>query len=151
MAALAAAFVDNHAVVQSNMDQSALFPEDGLVTDSFALATANAFGFSRLDQVYSARYEWEGTTAIAFVSHRASLAEAATLADAYVDFLIEYDAQVLSDPPINDQMYLLDVFGTFEIVFHQGNYLAGVHEADNLERGMALARQLKDNLKGATR
>ena len=151
MEALAAAFVDHHPVSQSHRDETTVFPRKGLVADSISLTTANAFGFSRLDQVYSADYQWQDIAATAFVSQRANPAEAQALARAYVDFLIEYDAQALTDRRLDGQMRLLDVFGTFEIVFHQGAYLAGVHEAEDLERAMALARQLKDNLTGAAK
>lgn len=151
MEALAAAFVDHHPVSQSHRDETTVFPRNGLVADSISLTTANAFGFSRLDQVYSADYQWQNQAATAFVSLRANPAEAQALARAYVDFLIEYDARALADPRLDGQIHLLDVFGTFEIVFHQGAYLAGVHEAEDLERAMALARQLKDNLTGAAK
>jgi hypothetical protein len=148
METLAKAFVDHHPASQTHQDESTLFPQSGLVAQSISLTTANAFGFHRLDQVYSARYRWWDGEAGAFLSQRQSPVEAAQLARAYVDFLIEYDAQPLSDPQLDKNMYLLDIYGTFEIVFHWGSFLAGVHEADNLKRGMALARRLKANLQG---
>ena len=44
---------------------------------------------------------------------------------------------------------LLQIMGTFELIFSHTNMLAGVHEAEDKEAAEKLALMLKRNLQGA--
>jgi len=69
-----------------------LFPADGLVAGSLNLQAANAFGFDRLDNVFTARYAAGAGQATVFLSRRQSGQNAADLAVAYAGFLKDYGA-----------------------------------------------------------
>jgi hypothetical protein len=146
---LARAFVQAHPATQAAVDERALFPKEGLTADSISLTPANAFGFERLDRIYTADYAANSHHAMAFLSRRASAAEAAELAGAYADYLLTYGGQKVQAPEGAPPVTIIAILDQYEIVLHQGELLAGVHEADDLAYGLALAAKLYANL-GAT-
>lgn len=106
------------------------FPAAGLDPDSVRLLRDSVFGFSRLDDVTIGGYTLDGAAASAFWSERASPEEAATLAGAYVAFLLANGATRGAADAGVPGATVLDVLGTTEIVASAGNVLLGVHEAD---------------------
>jgi hypothetical protein len=146
---LARAFIQAHPVAQAAVDERALFPKEGLAADSIALTPANAFGFERLDRIFTADYAGDGHRAMAFLSRRASAQEAADLAGAYADYLLTYGGQRVQAPEGAAPVTVIAILDQYEIVFQRGDLLAGVHEADDLAYGLALATKLYANL-GAT-
>ena len=149
MEALARAFVAAHPVRAAAPDERALFPDAGRVADSVALTAANAFGFDRFDQMYTARYLQAGEEATAFLSRRASAAQAAELARAFADFLTTYGGSVASAAStVVPEMQVIEVLGRFDAVFSRGAYLAGVHDAASAQQAVALAEALYHNLNG---
>ncbi|MFZ1986903.1 MAG: DUF6599 family protein, partial [Desulfatitalea sp.] len=135
MTALAQRFVDEHPVAAAVTDERALFPEDGRVADTIALTPANVFGCDRLDRVFTAAYRFNGQTATAFLSRRASAAEAAELAGAYADYLLTYGGWKITAPDGAPAVTIIEILDQYEIVFHRGDLLAGVHEAGDLTYG----------------
>ncbi|MBI5896115.1 MAG: hypothetical protein HZB24_08990 [Desulfobacterales bacterium] len=146
MSELARAFIEDHPIAQAAMDERALFPKEGLAADSIALTPTNAFGFERLDRIFTADYAADGHRAAAFISRRTSAAEAAELARAYVDYLLTYGGQKMPAPDGAPPVTIIAILDQFEIVFHQGGLLAGVHEADDLTYGLALAAKVYSNV-----
>lgn len=126
-----------------------LFPMAGFSPDSLQLIAVNAFGFEQLDQVYTAEYLIDATPLTAFVSPRPTPEAASALALEYRQTLASYGAQVVEAPPPVAGAGVLRFFDTYEIVFSQGRYLAGVHEAGSLEAAAELARKLAGHLQGA--
>ncbi|MBI5550915.1 MAG: hypothetical protein HY911_05350 [Desulfobacterales bacterium] len=146
---LARTFIQAHPVAQSAADERALFPKEGLAADSIALTSANAFGFERLDRIFTADYAADGHRAMAFLSRRASAQEAADLAGAYADYLLTYGGQRVQAPEGAPPVTVIAILDQYEIVFQRGDLLAGVHEANDLAYGLALATKLYAN-PGAT-
>jgi hypothetical protein len=147
MTALARAFVDKHLAESVGMDERSLLPEKGRVADSITLTASDAFGFEGFDRIYSARYEWEGRTAMAYLSRRASAEEAANLVEEYVQFLLTYGGGPVDPPDGAPPVRIIEILGFVQIVFSQGEFLAGVHEAEDLAQGLALAARLYRNVK----
>ncbi|MEK7474426.1 MAG: DUF6599 family protein [Candidatus Coatesbacteria bacterium] len=112
-----------------DLGEAGLFPAEGLIPASVSLTTANAFSFSRFDNVFSARYRDGGETLTLFLSRRASPREAAGLSDAYREFLVELDAKEAEAPA---GMWLVELDGSFEGGFSTGRLLGGVHQAASL-------------------
>ncbi len=146
MADLARAFVADHPVSRAAKDERTLFPEEGLVADTIALTPTNAFGLVGLDRVFTADYVGDGHRAMAFISRRATDSEASGLAGAYTDYLLTYGGQKVSAPEGAPPVTIIAILDQYEIVFHHGDLLAGVHEADDLSYGLALAVRLYKNL-----
>jgi hypothetical protein len=133
------------------MSEFALFPKDSLIPDSIALLAENVFGFSDLNNTFVARYRVSGNELTAFISQRQSAPEAQSAALAYRQFLVENGGvDVPMDTAIPDAQ-LVKIFDTFELVFVQGSFLAGVHEAESKDLAEQLALNLKDALSEAAK
>lgn len=149
MKLLAENFIHNTATETVTIQERSLFPEQGLVTDSISLISSDAFGFDRLDKVYTAEYEIKDYQMMAFLSRRQESREAQELASAYGKFLATFGGQTLeADMPIKDAR-LVEILETYEVIFYYGPFIAGVREADNKELALKLAGQLYEKLKGS--
>lgn len=127
-----------------------LFPTKDRVTDSLALIAKDAFGFNRLDQIYTAQYQRSETEITLFVSARVSAKEAEDLVGAYGDFLIEFGGtEVNPQPvPVPQGFLVIDILDSFEIVFSKGPYLAGVHMAEEMNTALEYANRLYRHIEG---
>jgi hypothetical protein len=146
--ALARAFILGRPVAKAAIAERGLFPKTGLVEASISLIPADAFGVAGLDRVFTATYQTPaGAQLTAFLSRRADPQEAAARAGAYVDFLKAYGGEVkaLDEPvPGGAVVAILDMV---EVVFSQGPFLAGIHEASDRDQAVLLAGELAAKLK----
>ena len=135
--------VDKIEVAGNNkIKEFELFAE-GAIAGSFKLYLINAFGFQELTNTLSARYKIDGEVLTAFVSHRSDGENAKTIAEDYIKFLIENEATVKKE--INSGK-VLDFYGTTEIVLSVGNFIVGIHEAENQQAAENLTKILVDKL-----
>jgi len=115
--------VDNTAI-----PEFALFPQQGLVPNSFKLYTKNAFGFEGLTDTFTAQYDIDGQGVTAFLSRRSTAAEASDVLSKYHKFLLENGGR---DIPIDSsQIKYVDIGGSIEIIFSQGPFVGGIHEVE---------------------
>ncbi|MFP4475829.1 MAG: DUF6599 family protein [Desulfatibacillaceae bacterium] len=121
------------------------FPEKGLDEDEITLLASDAFGFSELSNVFLARYERDGTEVYAFVSRRDTPDAARRLAESYHSFLLANGADDVALEEMEDAR-AADLFGILEIMFTRGPWLAGVHQAEDREAAVAVARDLAQSL-----
>ena len=148
MGTLAQQFIDSQGdTVPAPVPGQDLLPAQGREPDSLRLIASNAFGFEGLDRVYTSDYQIDGVGLTAFVSESQTPAEAAGLAADYRQALLSFGAATVDAAVPVDNATVMRVFDTYEIVFHYDRYLAGVHEADDVDRATALAQQLADHLK----
>ncbi len=148
MEMLAENFIRNTATLTVTIQEKDLFPEQGLVTDSISLISSDAFGFDRLDQVYTAEYEFEGNRMMAFLSRRQESRGAQDMAAAYLKFLETFGGQNLdADLPVKNAR-LVEILETFEVIFSCGPFVAGVREAGDKEQAITLSLRLYEKLKG---
>jgi hypothetical protein len=144
---LAAAFVRNTPTEKITIAEKDLFPPKGLVKDSIALIAADAFGFDRLNQVYTAEYRLNGETLMAYLSRRQTPGEAEALATAYEKFLLNFGGQALEQPlPIKNARQI-EILDTYEVVFSYGPFMAGVREAVTRDQAAELAIQFIHQLR----
>ncbi|MCF8049795.1 MAG: hypothetical protein K9L59_01055 [Desulfobacterales bacterium] len=148
LATLASEFVRAHPAVETVVAERSLFPQEGIVPDSIELQPADVFGFQELDDVFLARYRFDGVEMTAFLSRRASTDEARELAAAYAAFLERFGgrSEELAFPAA--EAYLVEIFGTWEVVFTHGRMLAGVHEAEDRALAELLGRRIWTSLSG---
>jgi hypothetical protein len=150
MHTLAESFINAHPIEIQVIDERALFPQEGLIEDSIALVSADALGYERFDQIFTATYRLGNTQLVAYFSRRQSPGEAQELAAAYADFLTAFGGSAAeSDPtiPAARMIYILD---TYEIVFSHDHYLIGVREAPEKQPAQQLARRLLNGIQEAT-
>ena len=147
MKLLAENFIHNTAAQTVTIQEKELFPVEGLVADSISLISADAFGFNRLNQIYTAEYEFEQYQMMAFLSRRQETREAQDLASAYQKFLETFGGQTIdADLPIKDAK-LVEILETYEVIFSCGPIFAGVREAGSKEQAINLARLLYERLR----
>lgn len=141
-------FVRETPVQSAQIDEPQLFPKHGLVAESIAMIPTNAFGYSKLDRVFVAGYMLGDADLTAFLSDRKSPGAAERLAEEYHDFLGQFGGV---DIPAEDgkktrRVRVVEILGAYEIIFTQGSYLAGIHEAADMKQAIQLADQLAKNL-----
>ena len=149
MDSLARAFIRSRPMPKAAIGERDLFPKAGLVENSIRLIPADAFGVAGLERVFTATYAVGGAEITAFLSRRATPQEALDLSRSYVDFLRAYGGEVkATDQPVPGAA-LVAVLDMYEVIFSQGPFLAGVHEAPDRDQALLLAAELAAKLKEA--
>jgi hypothetical protein len=122
-----------------------IFPVENLIPESLKLYLSDTFGFERLTNTFAGRYKLDGEIITTFFSKRPNVQEAQNIAQAYYSFLLDSGCsdktttnQTLADLKAN----VVDAYGTTEIIFVTGPFVAGVHEADNQQAAEKLAETL---------
>ena len=143
-------FINNTRTETITIQEQELFPKQDLVANSVTLISSDAFGFDRLNQVYTAEYKSGNRRLMAFLSRRRNPQEAKELSSAYEEFLVTFGGQTLeTELPIKDAQ-LMEILETYEVIFSCGAFLAGIREAEDLELAKNLAIRLFEKLKEAT-
>jgi hypothetical protein len=145
--AVARRFVSQNSVPDEKLIETTLFPEEERVTDSVALVAANAFGLEDLDWVYTAQYRRNSHEALAFLSRRATAAEALIARDAFSAYFLEYGGEPLTAPAGLESAHIVHILDTYEIVLVYDAFLLGVHEAADAEQAFDLAARLLERIK----
>lgn len=140
---LARTFTEARKVEVSPLDELALFPKRGRVTNSRMLNADSVFGLDGLNWVFTCRYAEAGHEATAFISKRASVAEAGDLAQAFSAYWQDYGGETVAHSKTWANVKVQTILDNYEIVWVQGEYLLGVHEATDLDFGLALADRLR--------
>jgi hypothetical protein len=131
----------------ASIAELSFFPQENLVADSFKLYLVNAFGFEKLTDVFTARYKSGEKIITAFISKRADLKEAEATAESYRKFLTENGAVIKNTDNKMLVGKIMDSYGTTEIVFTAGPFVAGIHEAENQQAAENIAEILINKLK----
>jgi Family of unknown function (DUF6599) len=147
---LATAFMAAHSVGSAVISEQDLFPEEGLDRESIVRVAENAFGFDRLDDVYTAEYQVGDEVATLFLSRRSSSEAAGALASEFHKFLLEFGGADQKWDAGLDGALAVELMDLHEVIFSRGPFLAGVHEADSRELAQKLALRLADKLMEAT-
>ena len=151
MRAFAETFIAAHSVQTQTIEEKALFPRAGLVEESISLVSADAFGYERFDQIFTATYQLEDTELMAYFSRRKSPGEALELAGGYADFLMAFGGSAAESDLAIPSVKVVHILDTYEVVFSHGPYLVGVREAAAQQPAQDLALQLYNRIKEATR
>ena len=142
MELLAVTFMRNTQTETITLTEQDLFPKQDLIADSIALIAADAFGYEQLDQVYTAEYRLNEESIMAYLSRRRAPHDAQELAVSYGKFLLNFGGKKIAQqlPIKNAQM--IEILDTYEVIFSDGPFLAGVREAASKEQAEALAIRL---------
>ena len=127
-----------------------MFPEEGLVQTSISLVSADAFGYERFDQIFTATYKLRDSEFMAYYSRRKTPGEAQELASSYNNFLIAFGGKMVQADLAIQEAKVINILDTYEIVFSHGPYLAGVREAADQQPAQELAMQLFNRIKAVS-
>lgn len=150
MRTFADAFIAAHSVQTQTIQEKALFPEKGLIEDSISLVSADAFGYERFDQIFTATYQLKDAQLMAYLSRRKSPGEAQALAESYAEFLMAYGGSAAESDLVIPSAKIIYILDTYEVVCSRGPYLLGVREADAQQPAQDLALQLYNHVKEAS-
>jgi hypothetical protein len=150
MRTFAETFIATQSVQAQAIEEKALFPKTGLIEDSIALVSADAFGFERFDQIFTAAYQLEDIQLMAYLSRRKSPGEAQELAGVYADFLLAFGGSAAESDLAIPSAKIIYILDTYEIVFSLGSYLVGVREANAQQPAQDLALQLFNRITEAS-
>jgi hypothetical protein len=144
---MAETFIRNTPAEAATVNETALFPKQELVKNSMVLISSDAFGYDGFDKIYTAEYEFDDHSLMAYLSHRRTPVEAKELASAYTVFLLAYGGKnIEAQMPIKGAR-LIEILDTYEIVFSHGSYLAGIREAATIDQAKSLAIRLYHRIK----
>jgi hypothetical protein len=129
-------------------DAATLFPKEGLAAESVRLNAADAFGLEGFNNVYTGEYTLTAGKATAFLARRESPERARAEAERYSKFLTDNGYQKVEAKGAPAEFTVLSLDNSFEIVFVQGQTLAGVHDAPSREAALELAGRVVKALKG---
>lgn len=115
---------------------------------SIKLYLANALGSEDLTNTFTAQLKINNEKVTIFLSKRPGEQNAKQLINSYGNFLISLEATEKQTSLPLDSARVFDFFGTTEIIFNNGPFLAGIHEADNLETAVKAASLLNQILTG---
>lgn len=127
---------------KTEMPVFALFPTENLVNDSFKFVNADAFGCSDLENIFTADYKISGNNLTAYLT-KSRPAETFTK---YSRFLAENGAKDLQHDITLPDCRAMELFGTNEIFFSDGNYFAGVRGSAPVEDLQELAKKLIEKI-----
>lgn len=149
---IAANYVRQKPLAAEKRSDQDLFPAEDLDPASISLHSADVFGFSRLNNVFTAKYTIDGLELRAFVSRRESAEDARDMAAAYHQFLLEHGGVEVADFAVDiPGARMVEIFDLYELIFVHGSFFAGVHEADNKDAAEKLAGLLFQSLQQVDR
>lgn len=140
---LAEAFIAEHPVETETLPALMLFPQQDRVPNTTILNAASTFGLESLNWVFTSRYAADGHEATAFISRRESAVAADALASAFIAFWRDFGGEAVVLPEARAAYQTITILDNYELVWVQGEYLVGVHEATDLDFGLRLADRLR--------
>lgn len=141
-------FVGMTPAESADLPELALLPAEGLVPGSVILYRTAGFGFDRFQDLFAAAYRDGELEVTAFLLADGSATQAVEQAKAYAEFLVANGGVEEPAPNGLDNAQVLNLFGTYEIVFGRGPVVAGVHQVESREAAERVARRLFDALPG---
>jgi hypothetical protein len=133
----------------ADLPETELLPRAHRVGGHPRLYLTDGLGFQKLADLFVADYRIGEFDLSGFVSIQADAVRAEELGKAYQQFLMD-DGAVLEAPlPELPGARVISFFGTWQIIFTRGRFLAGVHQAGDRLSAEQLALLLDRQLAGA--
>ncbi|MHC4151215.1 MAG: DUF6599 family protein [Planctomycetota bacterium] len=139
--------IDSLAVDEKvNIEELDILIGESIVEGSIKFELNGAFGYEGLNNTFTGRYKSSNENITVFFSKRSNENEAQELFKSYYDFLIEngYKDSGVEFCGVNGKV--VDYYGFKEIIFRDGAYVGGVHEAEDQETAIQTALILKEKI-----
>jgi hypothetical protein len=147
MLAMARQFVAANPPGATRIPELKLFPPENLEAGSQGLQVADAFGFDQFTNVFTAKYRVNNADVLAFLETTKTPADAAALRAAYRSFLLANGGKEIDSADTGLTGKPIDFMGNIEMVFSEGNVVAGIHAAPDTASAAKIARLLADGLR----
>ena len=146
MQQMAAVFIDTVSADTVRLPEIELLPVEGMEADTVRLLSQDVFGYSEFNNTVTVTYRINDHELMAFISRRPDREKARALAEGYVRFLKMVGAESLGSDLLPGSAALMDLIGTYEIVFFKGDVVAGVHGAMDRNSAEALAIRIYETI-----
>jgi hypothetical protein len=146
LTSLAEQLVNDTPVEKEDIPQLALFPLENQVKGSASMISTNAFGFDLLDNVFTTAYAVDDGRVTAYISKRKTPAEAKELAKGLHTYFKSFGGKEIEANISIGGTHMIEIMGTFDLMFAMGDYLAGVHEAPTPKQAEKIAQILIESL-----
>ncbi|PKL39656.1 MAG: hypothetical protein CVV44_05390 [Spirochaetae bacterium HGW-Spirochaetae-1] len=113
-----------------------------LVPQSEIYYLNDAFGMEGFSRVYSAKFLVDGVTTTVFISGPNDYNKRQAVIKNYTGFLVNEGAVAEKNGSSVKDMTLLNFDESYETIFHAGDFVAGVHEADTKDRAIKVSEIL---------
>ena len=101
--------------------------------------------------MFTVSYDTPAGRLTAWISRRKTVQDARGLVSGLHTFFVQYGGRrVATGFPVQGGR-MIEVMGTFEVMFSYGEYAAGVHEAPDRKQAETMAASLAGSLKAKTR
>jgi len=136
-------------------EEMQILQKAGAQAGSIKFSTDNTFSCKELTNIFSAEIKIDDKSATIFLSRRSDEKEAATLVGIYSKFLKDLGATESATRTADksaagglptESAKCFDFFGSIEVVFNNGRFLAGVHSASDVDLAAKAAKILNDVL-----
>src|ERR1035437_8722592 len=144
MLAMARQFVAAKPPGAMRIPELELFPPENLEAGSQGLQVADAFGFDRFTNVFTAKYRVGNAEVLAFFEITQTAADAAVLRDAYRSFLLANGGKEIEAGDTASLGKPINFMDGIEIIFTDGSTVEGVHAAPDAASAAKVARLLAD-------
>ncbi len=145
--AAARRFIEAHPAGETRLEELTLFPGAGQVAGSFTLHPSDVFGWDGLKDIFTMDYQAPSSSITAFASLRATPDEASTLADGYASFLaFNGYAPWTPEGGWPPGFTGFQAFGLYEVVFHRGRVMGGMHECSSAPDAASFARRWAEQM-----
>jgi hypothetical protein len=132
------------------LSEFSLFPEACSDRSRISMIPSSAFGFDKMDNIYTSQCLVDGKEIMVFLSNRGSSENARKLASEYATFLTTFGGTEISLNRMDGDARLIEIFSTYELIFTSGSYLCGVHEAESREAAESMAAILRHRISEAS-
>jgi hypothetical protein len=129
-------------------EEMQLLQKAGPQPGSVQFSIDNTFSCKELTNIFSAVIKIDNKPVTIFLSKRPDAKEAAALVGIYSKFLADIGAAEKKISLPTESARCFDFFGPFEVIFSNGRFLAGVHEAADTALAEKAAKSLNDILNG---
>jgi len=149
MKLMAQEFMRNTPANAAGLTEIERFPQSFLVENSISVIASDAFGFEKLDRVFTASYALDGNRATAFLSKRKTPKEAEGLVRGLHTYFKDFGGRDLRTDLSVKGVRLIEIVGMYALIFSVNDYLAGVYEASSRQQAETVARMLLRSLQTA--
>ncbi|MEW5910709.1 MAG: DUF6599 family protein [Thermodesulfobacteriota bacterium] len=112
-----------------SIPELSMFPKECSDLNRISLIPSSAFGFNKLDNIFTSLCNLSGKEVMVFISNRQTPPNAERLSSEYRDFLKSFGGVELTGLSQLDNSNLIEIFDAYELFFTSGSYFCGVHEA----------------------
>jgi hypothetical protein len=146
MEAVGTAFVKSVGSAAGEIEELASFPKENLVPQSFKLYISGAYGYDGFKDLYSAKYDVNGSQTTAFICKLPDSAAAGKFAADYRKFLTDNGgvAKAAGNETLKNDVF--DMAGEVEVVFAKGAFVGGIHAAEKQETAETVAAKILEHL-----